>query len=132
MIFLDANFLIYLNLAVEEVKNYYLNLLSTESLALDLLVVDEVIYVSKKKYNIKFEDTIRFLDEIVLPYVTVLPLTSKEYEVAKEFMLKYSLYPSDSLHIAVMVNNSIKKIVSEDSDFDKIKEIERIWISMES
>lgn len=129
MIFLDANFLIYLNLGVEEIRNLYLNLLSTESLALDVLVIDEVIYVSKKKYNVKFEDTLNFLDEIVLPYVTVLPLTSREYEIAKEFMVKHSLYPSDSIHIAVMISNSIKKIVSEDSDFDKVNEIERIWIS---
>jgi len=35
--------------------------------------------------------------------------------------INYSLKPSDSLHVAVMLNNSIKKILTEDKDFDKIK-----------
>ncbi|BFH72074.1 type II toxin-antitoxin system VapC family toxin [Sulfurisphaera javensis] len=129
MIFVDANFLIYLNLGIKEAKDYYFRLLENESLTLDPLVLDEVIYVSKKKYNVKFEDTLTFIDELVLPYVTVFPITEGEYEKAKRFMIEYAIPPSDSLHVAVMLNNSIKKILSEDKDFDKIKEIERIWIT---
>ncbi len=128
MIFLDANFLIYLNSGVSEVKEYYIKLLTYESLFSDPLVIDEVIYVSKKKYGVKYCDTIEFLDEIVLKYLTVLPITTKEYERAKEIMRKYSVKPSDAFHIAVMLNNSINVILSEDKELDKVAEIKRIWI----
>ncbi|BCS93769.1 type II toxin-antitoxin system VapC family toxin [Metallosphaera javensis (ex Sakai et al. 2022)] len=98
MIFLDANFLVYLNLNVDPVKRFYLKLLSSESLALDALVLDEVIYVSRKKYQVDFSDTVEFLDQLVLPYVTLLPITLREYEVGKGIMLRYSIPPSDALH----------------------------------
>jgi Predicted nucleic acid-binding protein, contains PIN domain len=129
VIFVDANFLIYLNLGVKEVEDYYLRLLSEESLATDPLVLDEVIYVSKKKYGVRLEDTLDFLDNIVLPNSVVLPVTINEYRRAREVMLKYSVSPSDALHVAVMLNNSIRRILSEDRDFDRVKEVERVWLS---
>ncbi len=129
MIFVDANFLIYLNLGVKEVEDYYLKLLSEESLATDPLVLDEVIYVSKKKYGVRLEDTLDFLDNIVLPNSVVLPVTINEYRRAREVMLKYSVSPSDALHVAVMLNNSIRRVLSEDRDFDRVKEVERVWLS---
>jgi hypothetical protein len=129
VIFVDANFLIYLNLGVKEVEDYYLKLLSEESLATDPLVLDEVIYVSKKKYGVRLEDTLDFLDNIVLPNSVVLPVTINEYRRAREVMLKYSVSPSDALHVAVMLNNSIRRILSEDRDFDRVKEVERVWLS---
>ncbi|AMD30746.1 type II toxin-antitoxin system VapC family toxin [Acidilobus sp. 7A] len=128
MIFVDANFLIYLNLGVKEIEGYYLKLLSEESLATNPLVLDEVIYVSKKKYGVRLEDTLDFLDNVVLPNSVVLPLTINEYRRAREVMLKYSLNPSDALHVAVMLNNSIRRILSEDTDFDRVKEVERVWL----
>jgi predicted nucleic acid-binding protein len=128
VIFVDANFLIYLNLGVKEIEGYYLKLLSEESLATNPLVLDEVIYVSKKKYGVRLEDTLDFLDNVVLPNSVVLPLTINEYRRAREVMLKYSLNPSDALHVAVMLNNSIRRILSEDTDFDRVKEVERVWL----
>ena len=125
---MDANFLIYLNLGVKEIEGYYLKLLSEESLATNPLVLDEVIYVSKKKYGVRLEDTLDFLDNVVLPNSVVLPLTINEYRRAREVMLKYSLNPSDALHVAVMLNNSIRRILSEDTDFDRVKEVERVWL----
>ncbi|MUN28941.1 type II toxin-antitoxin system VapC family toxin [Sulfuracidifex metallicus] len=130
MIFLDANFLVYLNLNVDEIRDYYLELLDQESLFLDPLVMDEVIYVSRKKYSVNFVDTINFLDELVSPYVVLLSITAKEYEKAKEVMLKYGLKPSDAFHVAVMLNNSILTVLSEDSDFDKVSEIKRVWLKV--
>jgi predicted nucleic acid-binding protein len=128
VIFVDANFLIYLNLGVKEIEGYYLKLLSEESLATNPLVLDEVIYVSKKKYGVRLEDTLDFLDNVVLPNSVVLPLTINEYRRAREVMLRYSLNPSDALHVAVMLNNSIRRILSEDTDFDRVKEVERVWL----
>jgi len=129
MIFLDANFIIYLNLGVKEVVNFYIKVLQEDRLALDPLVIDEVIYISKKKYNVNFNDTISFLDEVVLPNSLILPIRKEDYDKAKELMLQYNLKPSDAFHVAIMLNNSISKIISEDKDFDRIKEIERLWLN---
>jgi hypothetical protein len=129
MIFLDANFIIYLNLGVKEVVNFYIKVLQEDRLALDPLVIDEVIYISKKKYNVNFNDTISFLDEVVLPNSLILPIRKEDYDKAKELMLQYNLKPSDAFHVAIMLNNSISKIISEDKDFDRIKKIERVWLN---
>ena len=129
MIFLDANFIIYLNLDVKKVENFYIKVLQEDQLALDPLVIDEVIYISKKKYNVNFNDTISFLDEVVLPNSLILPIRKEDYDKAKEIMLQYNLKPSDAFHVAIMLNNSISKIISEDKDFDRIKEIERLWLN---
>ena len=45
---------------------------------------------------------------------------------ALEFMEKYKLKPRDAFHVAIMENFGIKEIVSDDSDFDKVREIKRI------
>ena len=128
MIFLDANFLIYLNLGVREVEEFFYRLVTEESLALDPLVIDEVLYVSKRKYGVKYEDTIDFLDRVVLPVSVVLPITREDYERAKEIIVGSDLKPSDALHVAVMLDNSIRRIVSEDRELDRVKGIERVWL----
>ena len=128
MIFLDANFLIYLNLGVREVEEFFYRLVTEESLALDPLVIDEVLYVSKRKYGVKYEDTIDFLDRVVLPVSVVLPITREDYERAKEIIVGSDLKPSDALHVAVMLDNSIRRTVSEDRELDRVKGIERVWL----
>lgn len=45
---------------------------------------------------------------------------------AQELMIKYSLKPRDAIHAATAIVNGITEIVSDDSDFDKIKEVKRI------
>lgn len=124
--FLDANFLIYLNLnADERINKLFFNILD-KPLYTDVLVLDEVLYISKKKYGIKYEDTLTFLEKIVLQNINILKLSEEEFRVAKKFLS--ILKPSDALHIASMINNGINEIVSEDKDFDKVSEIKRLWI----
>jgi len=87
------------------------------------------IYISKKRYNVPYEISIKFLESIVLPYVQILPLSEVEYKKASEILKINNVKPSDALHIAVMIINNITKIASEDKELDKIKGIERIWLS---
>ena len=115
--------------SLKEVENFYIKVLQEDQLALDPLVIDEVIYISKKKYNVNFNDTISFLDEVVLPNSLILPIRKEDYDKAKELILQYTLKPSDAFHVAIMLNNSISKIISEDKDFDRIKGIERLWLT---
>ena len=131
-IFIDASLLIYLNIPLPEdqariVDDFYKKLLS-ETLYTDVLVLDETIYISKKKYGVPYSDTINFIDTAVLPYVTILPIGELEYHKAKVYIERYNLKPSDALHLAVMDNNGITIIATEDEDFDKTH-IKRKWLT---
>ena len=130
-IFLDASFIIYLNVDVsdylaEKIDALYRQLMTNDKLYTDVLVLDEVIHVSRKKYKVPYSETINMLDDIIIPYVEVLPIGLMEYLKAKENMLKYNLKPSDAIHLAVIENNGLQAIVTEDEDFDRIT-IKRIW-----
>ncbi len=130
-IFLDASFIIYLNVDVpdnlaEKIDALYKQLITNNKLYTDVLVLDEVIHVSRKKYKVPYSETINMLDDIIIPYVEVLPIGLMEYLKAKENMLKYNLKPSDAIHLAVIENNGLQAIVTEDEDFDRIP-IKRIW-----
>ncbi len=127
---LGSNVLIYLNAGEENVIKFFRDLLMRKNrLYTDVLVLDEVIYISRKKYGIRYEDTIKFLDDVVLPYVKVLGIGLMEYEVSKKYI--GILKPSDAIHVAVMLNNGMNVIVSEDKDFDKVNTVKRVWLGNE-
>ena len=131
--FIDANLLIYLNtiseLATRSIyEDFFIDLTRKYRLYTDDLVLDELLYISKKKYGVPYEITFEFIDSIVMPYITVIPLGEEEFNEAREIILKYNLRPSDALHVGAMRSNGIKVIASEDTDFDKVDGITRIWI----
>ncbi|ASJ16244.1 twitching motility protein PilT [Thermococcus chitonophagus] len=129
-IFLDASFLLYILAKTpgitDKVLKLYSDLLSQE-LYTDSLVLDEVIYVAKKKYRIPPELSIEFIDEFVLPYVQVLSIGIREYLKARDIILEYNFNPSDALHLAVIENYGLQAIVTEDEDFDRVP-VKRIWV----
>lgn len=106
--------------------SFYKKILDKDVLFIDVLELDETLYVSKKKFNVPYELTLEFLDKLVLPYVHVLEIGKEEFEIAKQ-LLSF-LKPSDALHAGAMLNYGIDKILSEDKDFDKIDKIKRIWL----
>ncbi len=92
--------------------------------ASSLLVLDEVIWVLKK--NLGREVAIKISK-------ATLSLPIKWIDVSKSIMIetidsfqKYNLDPRDCLHLASMKNSGITTIISEDTDFDKVKSIKRI------
>ena len=132
-VFIDANLLVYLNtLTTEDIRviyeNFYLNLMAEHRIYTDVLVLDEVIYVSKKRYSVPYVTTLSFIESIVLPYTTILPLSEDEYREAAKLIEKYNVKPSDALHIGAMITNRIPTLVSEDKELDRISEIKRVWI----
>ncbi len=134
-VFVDASLIVYLNVKLsreeaEKVERFWLKLLR-EELYTDVLALDEAIYVSKRKYGVDVESTLELIDRVVLPYVDVLPLGLEEYLKAKEHMVRYRLKPSDALHLAVMDNNGLQVIATEDKDFDRTH-VKRIWIDNET
>lgn len=132
--FIDAPLLIYLNAMVDSkdrilYENFYVEILTKYKPYTDVLVLDELIYISKKKYNIPYKVSVGFIESNVLPYVYVLSLGEDEYNYAVKILLEHSLKPSDALHLGVMMKNNITLIISEDKEFDKIPAIKRLWIS---
>jgi len=132
-IFIDAPLLIYLNTLTNSryriiYENFYIEILIKYKPYTDVLVLNELIYISRKKYNIPYKVSIKFIEANILPYITVLNLGEEEYRYATEMITRHSLKPSDALHISVMMNNDIKVLVSEDGEFDRIPKVERIWI----
>ena len=133
--FIDAPLLIYLNTLSEPVKralyeNFYMNVLTQYKVYTDVLVLDEVIYVSKKRYGIPYSTTIEFIQSTVIPFITILELGEEEYHKAAEIMREYNIKPSDALHLgAAMDNNNISLIISEDREYDKIPSIKRLWVT---
>jgi len=131
-LFLDTNLFVYLNSRIpediaNELDEFYADLTQKHELYTDVLVLDELIHVSKRKYGIAYKDTLEFIDDIVLPAVRVLPLTFQDYLTAKGIILQYGLRPSDALHVAVIENNGLQAIVSEDEDFDVLP-LKRVWL----
>jgi predicted nucleic acid-binding protein len=131
-IFVDASLLIYLNVPMPEeqaqlIDSFWKDLLSEHEAFTNLLVLDEVIYVSERKYNVEREETLEFIDRIVLPHVELLSVGAELYPFFKLYMVRYSLKPSDALHAATVKRYRLDAIVSEDRDFDKAG-IKRIWL----
>jgi len=131
--FIDANFLIYLNTlrdrdALSLFENFFEELLAEHVLFTDILVLDEVLYVSRSKYKVPYPITIKLLNKLIPKYISLTPLTLKEYVKAVEVIERYDLKPSDAIHAATCILNNIKYIVSEDQEFDKVEGIERLWI----
>ncbi|RLF24423.1 MAG: PIN domain nuclease [Thermoprotei archaeon] len=131
-IFMDANLFIYLNTMTGEhrraYEDFYLDMLSKYKAYTDTLVLDELLYISWKRFKIPYRLTIDFIHGIILPYITILSLGRNELEVACDILLKYDIKPSDALHIAAMRNNGIRLIASEDKEFDKVHDVKRIWM----
>jgi len=131
-IFVDANLLIYLNVKLPEfearlIEDFWLDLLSNHELYTNVLVLDETIYISMKRYKTELKDTLEFIDKAVLPYVDILPVGLNEYLKAKDYVIKYKLKPSDAIHLATIETNGLQAIASEDRDFDKTG-VKRVWI----
>ena len=99
-----------------------------EQLFINMLVIDEVLYISKK-YGIHYDTTLDFLRNILSPYIEIISIEEEDLKFIEKFLLNYNLRPSDAIHLATMEKAGIKNIVTEDEDFDKVKEVKRIWLN---
>jgi predicted nucleic acid-binding protein len=132
-IFVDTPLFIYLNTLADSkyriiYENFYVDILTRYKPYTDILVLDELLYVSRKKYSIPYDVTIEFIESCILPYISILNLGEDEYNRAVDIIKRYNLKPSDAIHAGAMLSNDIDLIVSEDKEFDRIREIRRIWI----
>jgi len=132
-VFVDTPLLIYLNTLTDSkdripYENLYVEILTRYKPYIDVLVLDELIYVSRRKYGIPYKVSLDFIRSNILPYVSILNLGEEEYSYAAELLVKHNLKPSDALHLGAMTSNNITLIASEDKELDKISEVKRLWI----
>lgn len=131
-VFIDTNFFIYMNTPtknLDEFIEHYEKELSNNRTFTNMIVLDELIYISKKKYSIPVEVTLEFIDSMIIPFTSILPLDDGDYEVLKD-MINYCPKPSDALIASSMKRASIADLLSEDDDFDKIPGINRRWLDV--
>lgn len=136
-LFLDSSYLIYLRYSEsDQIFNYVTNFLKEsikrgDRLFVNMIVVDEVLWILTKKYKIPLDEVLELTDQL-MPFLEVIQVDYTDYDVMRKTMMKYGLKPSDALHIASMNKVGIKHIVSEDEEFDKIPSIKRIWLNITS
>jgi predicted nucleic acid-binding protein len=132
--FIDANLLIYLNAVREPThkrryRAFYEETASSHRCFTNALVLDEVLYISMRKYGFSYKETAEMIGSQVLPFVDVLPIGLQEYIRMTEMLQRGGFKPSDALHLSTMLLNNIDLIVSEDAGFDAWSGIERVWLT---
>lgn len=134
-IFLDSSYIIYLKYSESDQVFKYVTQFLREAierenrLFINMIVVDEVLWILTNKYRIPLSDVLELIDKLI-PLLEVIPIDYTDYDLMKRAMVNYGLKPSDALHVASMKKAGIKHIVSEDIEFDKIPWIKRVWLNI--
>ncbi|MEK6856137.1 MAG: type II toxin-antitoxin system VapC family toxin [Nanoarchaeota archaeon] len=132
MIYLDTNIFVYasINNGAEGEKCRKLLdkfVASNVEIATSVLTWDELVYSIWKKVS-KENSIIQGGNFLKFPNLIFLQSNVQIINDAQKFVENYGLKPRDAIHVATALINKCESIVSDDSDFDKIKEIKRIKI----
>ena len=88
------------------------------------LTFDETVFIVRKFRG--FDNSITAGDDFL--GINNLNLIEVDYGIiaaAQELIKKYRIKPRDAIHAACTMHKNIKTIVSDDADFDSVKELER-------
>jgi len=88
------------------------------------LTWDEVVWVVSRTLG-RDDGTNQGRKLLGFPNLEFIDIDKRALSTAQMLLDKYQLKPRDALHLASAVNRNIKKVISDDEDFDNIKEIER-------
>jgi len=129
MLYLDANFFIFALLdrtdrGVEARRLQQTIVKGQERAITSSLALDEVMWVLIKG---KKRHLLRTAIEGIYstPNLDVVGVSSTAPLLALDFIEKYDLKPRDALHTAIMRENEVETIISDDEDFDRIQWIKR-------
>lgn len=130
MIYLDANIFIYAatnngkegDLCRDVLRKIAFKKIIGQT---SFLTWDEIVYSIRKikDRQIAAKEGENFLK---FPNLILLKIDEKIMGKAQELINMYNLKPRDAIHAASVILNGINNILSDDSDFDKVKEIKRI------
>lgn len=91
------------------------------------LTFDEVVFVVRKIAG--FKNSLVVGDDILsIKNLNFIDVTYQTVILAQELIKKYKLKPRDAIHAACAFSKGTKTMISDDADFDAIKEIKRIGI----
>jgi len=135
-VYFDANFLIYLSISKKpslkkQARILFGKLLSNKNkLFLSPLSFDEAWWGIKNEYNIQNSTTLSCCDvpiysELEQFTTDILPKAElaqfldakKGTKRALEFLSRFRLRPRDAFHLAMMIDNKIFILISDDGDF---------------
>ena len=131
MIYIDANVFVFASFddtekgrtarkAIEEIGEGKLPLAITST-----LTMDEVMWAAiKNKKTAELRATVE--DIYAMPNLVIKGVNSNIPLMALSFIEEQGLKPRDAFHAAIMKSFGITEIVSDDSDFDKVKWMKRI------
>ncbi|MDI6654983.1 MAG: type II toxin-antitoxin system VapC family toxin [Candidatus Hydrothermarchaeota archaeon] len=129
MIYLDSNIFIIATLYSDEKGERARGILrdirdGKKKAATSVLTFDEVFWEVRKHRG---KDAALEAAEAMLsmPYLNFLPVDAAVLWKTLEIIKKYNLHPRDAIHLACAALHGISAILSEDTDFDKIKEVKR-------
>ncbi len=126
--YIDANVFIYLADKTSEYSEACIRFFkeSREAgilLATSVETIQEIVYVGQRLK--RFTENFRLAKNVPELVDFVLPVSQEVLPVYFELVEKYEkINSADLMHTAVMLKNNIRKIVTFDKDFLKIKEVE--------
>lgn len=91
------------------------------------LTWDEIVWVLRKflGHDLALIGGKRFLE---FPNLKFLKVDAPAVGRAQELIGKYELKPRDALHAACALESGIREIISDDPDFDKVKDLKRVTL----
>ncbi len=133
MVYVDANVFVdavlYEDKKGEQAKNLLIEIANGKFAAYtSILTWDETVWVVRKFLG-KEKAAIEGRKFVEFPNIKFIPVDTIIIIQAQRLMEKYGIRPRDSIHAATAISQGIKEIVSDDQNFDVIKEIRRIPIS---
>ena len=129
MNYIDSNIFVFSVINKEHIGNLSRKLLEKvqngeTTAATSSLTFDELFWRIKKEkgFEVAVNVTRGFLE---LSNLFLIEVNENTLWKAHELIIKYNLDPRDSIHAACAILRGIHIFISEDDDFDKIREIER-------
>lgn len=128
-VYLDSNVFIYAQVSNEKIGDFarqVLRHLDKFEGVISSLAIDEIVWVIRKELDLR--TAIEVGEKIFELPLKILPINPETVFGAFKFMKKYGINPRDCIHISCMLENNVRIVVTEDSDFMRVKEIEALTI----
>ena len=133
MIYLDSNVflfaLLYDDKALSESffsKDLLKGIIEHKVLACSsVLTWDEVVYVVRKKFGLR-ESVLAGEKILSFPNLKLIETDLEVMTIAQTLLDNYSVRPRDAIHAATALFSRADYIISEDTDFDRIKQCRRL------
>jgi len=130
VIYLDSTVLVYAALDTGPTGRWCQSVLDSvqagRDAATSVLTLDEVQYKVRKQRG--EEDSIAVAElYLTFPHLTLISADVPLVRAAVGMTRRHHLFPRDALHAASALSRGIREIYSEDRDFDRLKELKRVW-----